>query len=153
MTGRWFLIHKLSHSNMGCNPFLPPRKQSLRRLWLSKVICLSTGGSLSREVSVQGGLCPRGSLSKGVSVWGASVQAVSVRETIHTVMCWCNASYWNAFLLSHSLVLIRAVLLESSQHWCSNDAQFKWALSVQLYTWRTGNFLQPPWPQEQNTKS
>ena len=59
---------------------------------------------LSREVSVQGGLCLGGlcpggvcwgSLSKGVSIKGG----VSVRETPRTVTSGRYASYWNAFLL------------------------------------------------------
>ena len=66
-------------------------------------------GSLSRGVSVQGisvqrGLCPGGlwsreSLSREVSVQGISVLGVSVRETPHTVTCGWYTSNWNAFLL------------------------------------------------------
>ena len=48
--------------------------------WLLTARSLPSGeeslsvGSLSRGVSVRGGLCPGGSLSRGVSVWGISVQ-------------------------------------------------------------------------------
>ena len=43
-------------------------------------VCLSTGGSLSQGVSILRGLCPRGSLSRGFSVQGVSVQGgVSVQ--------------------------------------------------------------------------
>ena len=33
-----------------------------------------TTGHMTRGVCVQGGLCPKGSLSRGVSVWGVSVR-------------------------------------------------------------------------------
>ena len=75
---------------------------------------LSGRGSLSRGVSVKGGLCPRESLSRvslsrvslsRVSVPGVffqeiwvSVRGVSVRENPCTVMNGQYASYWNAFL-------------------------------------------------------
>ena len=47
-------------------------------------------GSLSMGVSVQGGLCPGGSLF---------IEGTFVMETPITVMCRQNASYWNEFLV------------------------------------------------------
>ena len=68
-----------------------------------------TGGSLSEEVSVQGGLYPGGSLSRGgVSVPGGLYPGgflsggVFIRETPRTVMSGRYASYRNAFLLTNS---------------------------------------------------
>ena len=68
----------------------------------------SRGGSLSREISVQGYLCPWGLclegslsrrvLSRGVSVQGSLSRGVSVIETPHTVTYGQYVSYWNAFL-------------------------------------------------------
>ena len=81
-------------------------------MFLHLSVILLGGVSLSRGVSLQGGLCPGVSvqgvfvqgglcpgvfLSRGVSVWGVSVQGVSVRETLHrTVTCGWYTSYRNA---------------------------------------------------------
>ena len=79
---------------------------------------VSVRGSLSREVSVQGGLCPgrflsRGSLSgdlcpgrslsREVSIQGVSFRGSLSRGSLpgtppHTVKGGRNAFYWNAFL-------------------------------------------------------
>ena len=65
------------------------------------------GGLCLRGVSVQGGLCPRlglcpgGSLSWGVFVWGSLSRGVSVTETPCTVMSRQYTSYWNLFLFVH----------------------------------------------------
>ena len=67
-------------------------------MFLHLSVILFTGGSLSREVSVQGGSLSRGVLCQG----GVSVQGVSVRETPPHIQ-WTSgqyASYWNAFLFS-----------------------------------------------------
>ena len=76
-------------------------------------LCLSVNHSVHR-----GGLCPsmhhrshdqRGSLSRGVSVWGGPLsrgslsggglsRGVSVRKTPYTVTSGRYASHWNAFL-------------------------------------------------------
>ena len=86
---------------------------SLSRGSLSQGLC--PGGSLSRGVSVQEDLClgvsiqgvsvQRGSLSRGSLYRGVSVQGVSVVGGFcHTVMCGQYASYWNAFLFWYCFV-------------------------------------------------
>ena len=88
-------------------------------VWGSLSMGFCPGWSLSMGVSIQGGLCPGGLCSggflsrggfcpeevsvRGISVWGISVQCVSVRENprqrpCHTVMSGRYASNWNAFL-------------------------------------------------------
>ena len=72
------------------------RKRSLGKvmfytyLWFCSHVglCPGWGSSVQRVVSVQGGFCPGGPLSGGVSV----------RETPHIVKSGQYASYWNAFL-------------------------------------------------------
>ena len=100
-----------------CN-FLPPQKKFAEVMSSQLSVCPQGGPrSLSRGVSVQGGLCPGGlcpggSLSRGISVqgglfpgglcpagWSLSRGVVSVRETSCTVTSGRYASYWNAFLL------------------------------------------------------
>ena len=97
---------------------LPPANEVCESYVFTDV-CLSTGvsvqggfcpegslsrGPLSRGVSVQGGLCPGrylcpgGSLSGRISVRGSLSRGVFVRETPQMVMCRRYASYWNAFL-------------------------------------------------------
>ena len=55
----------------------------------------SRGVSVQRVVSVQGGLCPGGSLSRGVSVQGVSLTETPPPRTLKNRQ---YASYWNAFL-------------------------------------------------------
>ena len=55
---------------------------------------LCPGGSLSRRVSVQGGLCPG-----EVSVQGVSVRETPQTETPRTVASGRYASYWNVLLV------------------------------------------------------
>ena len=114
-------ICRTSNQNFFGGKFLPPATK-LRQGNVFTPVChsvhrgevsvqggLCLGGSLSREVSfqgvsvlgvsVQGGLCPGGSMSRGVSVW----REVSVRP--HTVTSGRYASYWNAFLFPLPLFL------------------------------------------------
>ena len=49
-------------------------------------------------VSVQGDLCPGGSLSRGVSVQGVSLIVTPLTKTPRMVKGGPYASYWNAFL-------------------------------------------------------
>ena len=84
-----------------------PQRSCGKVMFLHLSVILFMGESLSRGVSVQ-----RGSLSRGVSVWGSLS-----RETphCHTVTCGRYASYWNAFLLKVDFVqLIYAVYSVSS---------------------------------------
>ena len=53
-------------------------------------------GALSRRVSVQGGLCPVGSLSGDLCPVG-SLSGGLCLGVRHTVTCGWYASYWNAF--------------------------------------------------------
>ena len=102
-----------------CMALLPPANEICKG-YVFTGVCLSTRGlslcpggsqswgvsvhwSVSREISVQGdlcpggfcpgGLCPGGSLSRG-----SLSKGVSVTETPHMAMSVWYTSYWNAFL-------------------------------------------------------
>ena len=82
---------------------------------------LSRGWSLSKDFSVQGGLCARGSLSR----WSLSRDSLS-RETPpghrppYTLTSWQYASYWTAFLLKSECTSSKFLLhsINTEQHQC-----------------------------------
>ena len=73
----------------------------LAKLMFSQVFVCPQGGSLSRGVSVQGGLCPG-----GVSVHGGSVSMRGLCQgDPHMVKTGRYASYWNASLFQNAFGL------------------------------------------------
>ena len=90
------------------------RKRSCGKVMFSEAFVCPLGGlcpvgSLSRGISAQGALCPRGSLSRGSFFRGLcpGVCPGSLCHRDSTPLQWksgCNASYWNAFLLDISAV-------------------------------------------------
>ena len=97
-------------------------KPSLWRLYFHRCLSVNRGSrSLSRGVSIPGGLCPGGSLSRrglcpggvsvqgvsvhgGVSVWGSLSRGVCHEDPPRTVMSGRYTSYWNAFLFLEGIL-------------------------------------------------
>ena len=125
---------------LGLRNFYRPQTEFAKVMFSQQVFACPQGGlcpqgrSLSRGVSVHGGLCPGGSLSRGCLCSGVSVLGVSVRGSMsrgslsvwggslsgrppHMVMCRQYTSYWNAFLLMYDF---RAILSCPCQVVCFN---------------------------------
>ena len=84
------------------------------KVMFSQVSVCPQGG-----VSVQGGLCPGGSLFRGVSLQGRSLSGRGLcpggglcQGDPHTVTYGQYASYWNAFLFTGAIVQVGEVFAE-----------------------------------------